>query len=167
MSATSMLDILTVLDTHQPLSLGQVKMNPDGVLELKNAPSMPQHAQLSWYGVPVQISLHDAHDHVICDIVADLGQLPFSAQNPGQRGALVAVIRGFVPPADCRLMLGPRQAIWACQQTKLPLPLTPAGILSEIVVFLHGMSPIMALLSDIQHAYDGGQLGGKSLKESL
>ena len=53
------------------------------------------------------------------------------------------------------------------QQTKLPLPLTPAGILSEIVVFLHGMSPIMALLSDIQHAYDGGQLGGKSLKESL
>ena len=167
MSATSMLDILTVLDTQQPLSMGQVKMNPDGVLELNHAPSMPQHAQFLWYGVPVQISLHDAKDYVICDVVADMGQLPFSAQSPGQRGALVAVMKGFQAPTDCRLILGPRQAIWACQQTKIQPPLTPAAILSEIVVFLHDMGPIMALLSDIQHAYDGGQLGSKSLKEGL
>lgn len=157
--SASALDILTVLDPNQPLSFGQIALNADGVLEMRQAPPL-QQAQFTWHGVPVRINLHqpDGAAQTICDIVADLGPLPFSAQNPELRGMLLALIRGFRAPADCKLMLGPRQIIWACQQTILRVPLTPAAVLTEIVIFLHHMGPVLELLRDVQRAYaTGGQ----------
>lgn len=165
MSATPILDLLTVLDPNQPLSLGQVRLNKDGVLELNSAAPPLQNSQFIWAGFPVRVSLHKSQENqTICDIVADLGTLPFSIQSPELRNILLAVMKGFRPPEDCKLMIGPRSAIWACQQTTLQLPLAPAAILAEITVFLHAMNPIILLIRDLRAAYDGRQPGGKALK---
>ena len=161
MSASPILDLLTVLETNQSLSLGQVSLNTDGVLELRAAPPL-QQAQFVWHGVPVRVNLHPLaeENQYTCDIVADLGPLPFSAQNPELRQVLIALMRGFHAPPECRLMLGPRQVIWAMQQTHMTLPLAPASVLAEVVVFLHRMGAVIELLRDVQDTYvpvPGGQ----------
>lgn len=161
MSASPLLNLLTVLDSSQPLSFGQLRLNGDGVLELRAAPPL-QQAQFVWHRVPVRVNLYQEADkpHTTCDVVADLGPLPFSAQNPAQRNALIALMRGFRAPPECKLMLGTRQSVWAFQQTYITLPLAPASVLAEVVVFLHRMGAIMEIVRDVQDAYGpthGGQ----------
>jgi hypothetical protein len=151
----SALDLLTQLDSSRPLSLGQVTMNAEGVLEMRQAPPL-QQAQFRWHDVPVSVRLHkpEGSDDTICDIVADLGPVPFSAQNPELRALLLAVMRGFRPPIDSRVLLGPRQHLWMTQQTHIHLPLNPASVLAEVAVFLKRMGPVIALVRDLQRSYE-------------
>lgn len=159
----SALEILTQINNSRPLSLGQVAVNKDGVLELREAPTI-QKSQFNWLGTPVHVSISqpDGESYDVCDIIADLGPLPFSAQNPELRGLLIAVMRGFKCPKDCRIMLGARGHIWLCQQTILSLPLTPAAVLGEIAVFLHGMTPIIRLCQDLIAAYGPPKSGQRA-----
>lgn len=159
MSATPILDLLTVIDIRRPLSMGQIRLNEDGVLEVVSTyPPPVQEAKFIWCGFPVNVSLHpDELGGVTCDIMADMGLLPFSAQNTELRAVLLAILRGFRPPKDARLMLGPRSVIWASQQTTLTSAVTPAAVLAEIAVFLHGMNPVMMLVRDLRAAYEGRQ----------
>jgi hypothetical protein len=164
----SALDLLTKIDPSKPLSLGQLTMNADGVLEMRQAPPL-QEAQFNLRGIPVRVRLHQpsGNDKTICDIIADCGPLPFSAQNSALRNLLLSVMKGFRPPADARVMLGARQHVWVLQQTTLTIPIVPAAVLTEVTLFVHHLGKIIGLLAEIQQQHaprSGGQGRASSLK---
>ncbi len=164
----SALDLLTKIDPSKPLSLGQLTTNADGVLEMRQAPPL-QEAQFNLHGVPVRVKLHQEADgeKTICDIIADCGPLPFSAQNSALRNLLLSVMKGFRAPTDSRVMLGARQHIWVLQQTTLTIPMVPAAVLTEVTLFVHHLGKIIALLNEVQQLHaprSGGQAGTRGLK---
>jgi hypothetical protein len=78
-----------------------------------------------------------------------VGRLPYSVESRDQREEMLSIVRAFPTDTGASLVIAPDQSICVGTVTALPLPLTPAGLLTELVVGLFRVDPVLISLANI------------------
>jgi hypothetical protein len=102
------------------------------------------------YGeLPVIGELHSEPDSSELRLLVVVGRLPYSVESRDQREKMLDIIRAFPTELGESLIIAPDQSI--CVNTAAPMPAdpTPARLLSEMVVRLFRLDPVLRSLADI------------------
>jgi len=78
-----------------------------------------------------------------------VGRLPYSVESRDERERMLKLIRAFPTDMGESLVVAPDQSICVSTAAPVPFPLTPAGFLSELVVRLVRLDPVLRSLADI------------------
>ena len=82
---------------------------------------------------------------------ANLGSLPYTAENPHDRAHAMAVLRSASKALGGRVQLTPRQRILLQENITINEPLTPAMLMSRAAKLLVMAKPYLELLSEFVH----------------
>lgn len=79
-------------------------------------------------------------------IMAPLGPVPFSAQNPAARVAVLTILKACRSLDRARFVVGPSQMMWVLTEAELSESATPEAVIHETVLFLQEALPYLRLL---------------------
>ncbi len=82
---------------------------------------------------------------------ANLGSLPYTAENPHDRAHAMAVLRSASKALGGRVQLTPRQRILLQENITISEPFTPVLLMSRAAKLLVMAKPYLELLSDFVH----------------
>jgi hypothetical protein len=82
---------------------------------------------------------------------ANLGSMPYTAENAEARGAAMAVLRSASQALGGRVRLTPRQRILLQEELELDEPLTPVTLMSRTAKLLVLAKPYLELLTPYVH----------------
>jgi hypothetical protein len=137
-----------------PFKLGPFAVDSGGRLTPAE-PGRPPVFLCRWHGRVVRSRLArtgTAPEKLVLLIEAALGRVPSTAGGGGEkaRPRSFALLRWLtrVVPDDWRLRLAPDHRIWLEAETRIGLPITAPGLLTEVTRFLLELSPYLDLLDE-------------------
>ncbi len=124
--------------------------NPQLFIEaIAGAGTRPSRFLFAYGELPVIGELHSQPDSSELRLLVVVGRLPYSVESRDQREKMLNIIRAFPTELGESLVIAPDQSI--CVNTTGPMAAnpTPAGLLSEMVVRLFRLDPVLRSLADI------------------
>lgn len=133
-----------------PLGMNSVVMTADGVLGVSRPPR-PARLHFIADGMPFSAAVSPEGDEgSICQIYAEVGHIPFSAQAPERRRRLLDVLRGVQaqPLPNARFVVQQGQKILLFSESKLSGHVTPEHLAWQTAVALQEARPFLRMLAE-------------------
>ncbi|CAO3407313.1 hypothetical protein [Azospirillum largimobile] len=140
-----------VPDGALPISPGSIEMTPEGVLGIARPPR-PCRLTFMADGLPFNVAVrHESEEEgggSICQIWADLGHVPYTAQAPERRRALLAVLRGIEGLPHVRFIVQGGQKIILFSEIRLEHHASPEDLFHQTTLVLQEARPFLRLLGE-------------------
>lgn len=139
--------LATVDLDRMPLGINAIVTNEDGVPSL-STPPRPSKLRFVIRGIPFQAAVSPEGDGAVCQVWAEVGSLPFTAQSPAKRAAILAILLSATALPFARFVLQPDQRILLCCEDRTSGPATPEDIIHQTVRLLGEAGPFLDLLRE-------------------
>ncbi|MBY6260786.1 hypothetical protein EI613_02465 [Azospirillum sp. 412522] len=140
-----------VPDGALPISPGSIEMTPEGVLGIARPPR-PCKLTFMADGLPFNVAVrHESAEEgggSICQIWADVGHVPYTAQAPERRRALLAVLRGIEGLPHVRFIVQGGQKIILFSEIRLEHHASPEDLFHQTILVLQEARPFLRLLGE-------------------
>jgi hypothetical protein len=140
-----MLALAEVANAALPLQIGTVYVTPDGLLGIKATPG-PSSQRFLLDKVLYHVALTPEEAGTRFRIWAELGYVPYTAQDPARRREVAAILRAARDLGRACFVVDPGQKIIAIGETISAEPLTVDSLVYEIVLFMQEARPFVRLL---------------------
>ncbi|HYG90535.1 MAG TPA: hypothetical protein VD978_30245 [Azospirillum sp.] len=129
-----------------PIGLNAVVLTPDGVPFIARP---PQPSKLSFVvdGLPFHAAVSPDGDGAVCQIWAEVGHIPYTAQAPDRRRRLLAILRG-IPKLERARFVVQEQKILLVSETRQEGVVTAEDLIHETVLLLQEARPFLRLLAE-------------------
>lgn len=130
-----------------PLGLNAIFTTPDGVLGIARPPR-PSRLRFAVAGLPFHVAVSPQDDDSsVCQIWADVGHIPYTAQSPEKRRNLLALLRGMEDLKRARFVVQEGYKILLFSETRIEGHVTPEDLAYETVQLMQEAHPFLRLLS--------------------
>ena len=140
-----------VPDGALPISPDSIEMTPEGVLGIAKPPR-PCKLTFMADGLPFNVAVrHESAEEgggSICQIWADVGHVPYTAQAPERRRALLAVLRGIEGLPHVRFIVQGGQKIILFSEIRLEHHASPEDLFHQTILVLQEARPFLRLLGE-------------------
>ncbi|CAO3413774.1 hypothetical protein [Azospirillum endophyticum] len=140
-----------VPDGALPINPGSIEMTPEGVLGIAKPPR-PCKLTFMAGGLPFNVAVrHESEEEgggSICQIWADVGHVPYTAQAPERRRALLAVLRGIEGLPHVRFIVQGGQKIILFSEIRLEHHASPEDLFHQTILVLQEARPFLRLLGE-------------------
>ncbi|MBK1837767.1 hypothetical protein JHL17_10105 [Azospirillum sp. YIM B02556] len=140
-----------VPDGALPINPGSIEMTPEGVLGIARPPR-PCKLTFMADGLPFNVAVrHESAEEgggSICQIWADVGHVPYTAQAPERRRALLAVLRGIEGLPHVRFIVQGGQKIILFSEIRLEHHASPEDLFHQTILVLQEARPFLRLLGE-------------------
>ncbi|PWC66683.1 hypothetical protein TSH7_06005 [Azospirillum sp. TSH7] len=140
-----------VPDGALPINPGSIEVTPEGVLGIAKPPR-PCKLTFMADGLPFNVAVrHESADEgggSICQIWADVGHVPYTAQAPERRRALLAVLRGIEGLPHVRFIVQGGQKIILFSEIRLEHHASPEDLFHQTTLVLQEARPFLRLLGE-------------------
>ncbi|CAO3401064.1 hypothetical protein [Azospirillum palustre] len=140
-----------VPDGALPINPGSIEMTPEGVLGIARPPR-PCKLTFMADGLPFNVAVrHEEPEDgggSICQIWADVGHVPYTAQAPERRRALLAVLRGIEGLPHVRFIVQGGQKIILFSEIRLEHHASPEDLFHQTILVLQEARPFLRLLGE-------------------
>ncbi|WP_372397190.1 hypothetical protein ABMY26_24295 [Azospirillum sp. HJ39] len=140
-----------VPDGALPITPGSIVMTPEGVLGIAKPPR-PSKLTFMADGLPFNVAVrHEGEQEgggSICQIWADVGHVPYTAQAPERRRALLAVLRGIDGLPHVRFIVQGGQKIILFSEIRLEHHASPEDLFHQTILVLQEARPFLRLLGE-------------------
>lgn len=133
-----------------PLGMNSVVMTPEGVLGISRPPR-PARLHFIADGLPFSVAVSPEGDGgSTCQVFAEIGHIPFSAQAPERRRGLLDILRGVQaqPLPTARFIVQQGQKILLFSESKIPGHVTPEHLAWQTATALQEARPFLRMLSE-------------------
>ncbi|PWC33753.1 hypothetical protein [Azospirillum sp. TSO35-2] len=139
--------LAVVPDGALPITPDSIVMTPEGVLGIAKPPK-PCKLTFMADGLPFNIAVRHEGDGSVCQIWADLGHVPYTAQAPERRRALLAVLRGIEGLPNVRFIVQGGQKIILFSEITLEHHASPEDLFHQTILVLQEARPFLRLLAE-------------------
>lgn len=129
-----------------PLGLNAVSMTADGVPCIARPPQ-PTKLTFVAAGLPFHAAVSPEGDGAICQLWAEVGHIPYTAQAPERRRRLLAVLRG-VPKLERARFVVQEQKILLASESRHDGPVTAENLIYETVLLVQEARPFLRMLAE-------------------
>ena len=140
-----------VPDGALPINPGSIEVTPEGVLGI-DKPPRPCKLTFMADGLPFNVAVrHESAEEgggSICQIWADVGHVPYTAQAPERRRALLAVLRGIEGLPHVRFIVQGGQKIILFSEIRLEHHASPEDLFHQTTLVLQEARPFLRLLGE-------------------
>ena len=140
-----------VPDGALPINPGSIEVTPEGVLGIARPPR-PCKLTFMADGLPFNVAVrHESAEEgggSICQIWADVGHVPYTAQAPERRRALLAVLRGIEGLPHVRFIVQGGQKIILFSEIRLEHHASPEDLFHQTILVLQEARPFLRLLGE-------------------
>lgn len=145
-----------VPDGALPINPGSIEVTPEGVLGIAKPPR-PCKLTFMADGLPFNVAVrHEGPEEgrpedgggSICQIWADVGHVPYTAQAPERRRALLAVLRGIEGLPHVRFIVQGGQKIILFSEIRLEHHASPEDLFHQTTLVLQEARPFLRLLGE-------------------
>ena len=126
-----------------PLNALQVSANGELVVQ---DPAPPSRFVFRFAGVVFTQILTPRADGFHCRLHAHLGHVPFTAQDPALRAALLTILKGVRGNGVAHFLVGQSQSVWVVADFEGGEVPTPEAVLLETARLLHAIRPYVEVL---------------------
>jgi hypothetical protein len=133
-----------------PLGMNSIVMTADGVLGVSRPPR-PARLHFIADEMPFSVAVSpEGESGAICQIYAEVGHIPFSAQAPERRRRLLEILRGVQaqPLPTARFVVQQGQKILLFSESKIDGHVTPEHLAWQTAVTLQEARPFLRLLAE-------------------
>jgi len=130
-----------------PLGINAIETNDDGVPVLATPPR-PSKLRFVVGGLPFHAAVSPNGEGAICQVWADVGNLPFTAQSPTKRAAMLAVLQSATTLPFARFAVEAGQRIILFSEDRTDGPATPEDIIHQTVRLMGEAKPFLQLLGE-------------------
>lgn len=132
-----------------PFGMNSIVVTPDGVLGVIKPPR-PAKLRFAVNGLMIQAAVSpDADgDGSVCQIWAEVGHIPFTAQSPERRRTLLQILRGIKGLRYASFVVQQSQTILVLSERRTENPATPEDLAHQTVLMLHEARPFLRLLAE-------------------
>lgn len=139
-----------VPDGGLPISPGSIVMTPEGVLGIAKPPR-PCKLHFMADGLPFNVAVRhedgDEGEGSLCQIWADVGHVPYTAQAPERRRALLSILRGIEGLKHVKFIVQEGQKIILFSETRFDHHAAPEDLFHQTVLVLQEARPFLRLLA--------------------
>lgn len=128
-----------------PLGLGAVTLNADGVPCIR--PPQPTKLTFMAEGLPFHAAVSPDGDGAVCQIWAEVGHIPYTAQAPERRRQILAILRGIPPLPRARFVVEGQKILLACE-SRYGGPVGAEDLMYEVVLLLQEARPFLEMLGE-------------------
>lgn len=150
MSLASRLDAMHTLAeiSQNGLSIGinSIFMTEDGVLGIANPPRSSLH-RFTIDGMQFHVSLVPEDTGTRCQITAEIGHVPYTAESTDRRNVVLTILRATQRLRHARFIVENGQKIHVMTNTYVSGHMTPDALMYETILFVHESRPYLRLLS--------------------
>jgi len=132
---------------RMPLGINAVETNEDGIPSLATPPK-PSKLRFIVGGLPFNAAVSPNGDGAICQVWADVGNLPFTVQSPAKRAAMLAVLQSAAALPFARFAVEAGQRIILFCEDRTEGPATPEDIIHQTVKLMGEAKPFLQLLGE-------------------
>ncbi len=128
-----------------PLGLNAVTITADGVPSIRP----PQPVKLNFFadGLPFHAAVSPDGDGAVCQIWAEVGHIPYTAQGPERRRRLLAILRGMPKLERARFVVQDQKILLAAE-TRHDGPVTAEDLIYETVLLVQEARPFLRMLGE-------------------
>lgn len=133
-----------------PLGMNSIVMTADGVLGVSRPPR-PARLHFIVDELPFSVAVSPEGDAgAVCQIYAEVGHIPFSAQAPERRRRILDILRGVQarPLPTARFVVQQGQKILLFSETRLSGHVTPEHLAWQTAVMMQEARPFLRMLAD-------------------
>ena len=138
-----------------PLGVNAVFTTPEGVLGIARPPR-PSRLNFIADGLPFHAAVSpqtgpDGREGATCQIWAEVGHIPYSAQSPERRRRLLEVLRAVQATPGlrrARFLVQEGQKILLFSETRVDGHVTPEDLIYETVMLIQEARPFLRLLAE-------------------
>lgn len=134
-----------VSDGALPITPGSIEMTPEGVLGIAKPPK-PGKLHFMADGLPFHVAVRHEGNGSICQIWADVGHVPYTAQAPDQRRTLLAILRGIQGLKNVSFIVQGGQKIILFSETTFEHHAAPEDLFHQTILVLQEARPFLKLL---------------------
>ena len=129
------------------LPLNALRISAGGELVVQD-PAPPSRFVFRFAGMVFTQILTPRPDGFHCRLHAQLGQIPFTAQDPSLRATLLTILKGVRGNGVAHFLVGQSQSIWIIADLEGNETPTPEVVLLETARLLHVVRPYVEMLRD-------------------
>lgn len=130
-----------------PLGINAIETNDEGV-PILTTPPKPSKLRFVVGGLPFHAAISPEGEGAACQVWADVGNLPFTAQSPAKRAALLAIIQSTLSLPFARFAVEAGQRIILFSEDRTTGPATPEDIIHQTVRLMGEARPFLRLLGE-------------------
>ncbi|MCG5244012.1 hypothetical protein MCW82_30000 [Azospirillum doebereinerae] len=134
-----------VPDGALPITPGSIVMTPEGVLGIAKPPK-PCKLNFMADGLPFNVAVRHEGEGSVCQIWADVGHVPYTAQAPERRRTLLALLRGIEGLKNVKFIVQEGQKIILFSETTFEHHAAPEDLFHQTVLVLQEARPFLRLL---------------------
>ena len=142
----AMQSMAEVAETALPLSPSAIFMTPEGILGIAEPPR-PSKLQFTVDGLSFNAAVTFDGAESVCQILADVGHIPYTAQSPDRRRNILAVIRGIQDLRNIKFIVQEGQKILLFSESRLDGHATPEDLIHQTVLTLQEARPFLKILA--------------------
>jgi hypothetical protein len=132
---------------HGGLPLNSLRFDETGELVVQD-PAPPSRFLFRFAGFLFTHILTPQADRFHCRLQAHLGYVPFSAQDPALRAALLTILKGARGNGVAHFLVGHGQSVWLVADADADGQPTPEAVLLETARLLHAVRPFLEVLAE-------------------
>ncbi len=135
-----------VAETALPLSPSAIFMTPEGVLGIAKPPR-PSKLQFTVDGLSFNVAVTFDGTESVCQILAEVGHVPYTAQSPDRRRNILALLRGLHGVKHIKFLVQEGQKILLFSESRLDGHATPEDLIHQTVLVLQEARPFLKILA--------------------
>lgn len=141
-----MQSLADVSGTSLPLDPGTIFLTPEGVLGIAKP---PRPAKLHFFadGLPFNVAVSFDGESSICQVWAEIGHIPYTAQAPDRRRQLLAVLRAIQGLRHVQFLVQGGQKILLFSEQRLDGQATPEDLIHQTVLAIQEARPYLRILA--------------------
>lgn len=130
-----------------PIGLNAIFTTPEGVLGIAKPPR-PSRLHFVAGGLPFHVSVGVEGEESICQIWAEVGHIPYTAQSPERRRTLLSLLRGMQDLKRAKFVVQGGHKILLFAETRIDGHVTPDDLAFETVMLIQEARPFVRLLGE-------------------
>lgn len=131
-----------------PLGMNSIVMTADGVLGISRPPR-PARLHFMVDDLPFNAAVSPEGDGgAVCQIYAEVGHIPFSAQAPERRRGILNILRGVHGLPTTRFVVQQGQKILAFSEMKIDGHVTPEHLAWQTARMMQEARPFLRMLGE-------------------
>ncbi len=130
-----------------PIGMNAIFMTPDGVPGIAKPPR-PSKLHFVADGLPFSVAVSTDGDASVCQIWAEVGHIPFTAQSPERRRHLLNILRGAKDLKRAKFVIQQSQKVLLFSETRIEGHVTPESLVYDTACLLQEARPFLRLLAE-------------------
>jgi hypothetical protein len=130
-----------------PLGMNAVSISPEGVLTIAQPPQ-PSKLRFTADGLPFQASVTPNGEEAVCQVWAEVGHIPYTAQSPERRRRMLAVVKGAEKLPTARFIIQGSHMILLFSERRLPGRVMPEDLIWQTVQLIQEARPFLRMIGE-------------------